>query len=124
MYGAAPASAFVTLPSGWDDQPVTTLPRPTAMEVTPDGRIVITTHPGFIRIYKNGALKPVPALDWRSNTCRLDEWGMLGLAIDPGFATNHYIYVHYTAKKFGGCAQNAPTAPSIGCRASCSATTT
>ena len=39
------------------------------MDLTPDGRIVITTHPGFIRIYKNGALKPVPALDWRSNTC-------------------------------------------------------
>jgi PKD repeat protein/glucose/arabinose dehydrogenase len=111
VFGAGEAPAFVTLPSGWDDQPVTTVPRPTAMDWTPDGRIVIVTHPGFIRIVKNGALKPTPALDWRNNTCRSDEWGMNGVAVDPDFATNRYVYVYYTAKKFGSCAMNAPDSP-------------
>ena len=116
---AAPAQA-ITIPAGFDDQAVTVLPRPTAMDWTPDGRMVITTHAGFVRIFKNGALNPTPALDWRNNTCKDEEWGMLGIAVDPNFVVNNYVYIYYTAKKFGVCTKNdarQPCQPGIEVRA-------
>ncbi len=111
LFSAAPASAAVTLPAGFDDQGVTIVSRPTAMDWTPDGRMVIVSHPGIIRIFENGVLQTPAALDWRPNTCRSEEWGMNGVAVDPNFATNNYIYVYYTAKKFGGCEKNVPNSP-------------
>ncbi len=107
----APSAGAITLPTGFDDQPVTIVPRPTAMDWTPDGRMVIVSHPGLVRIFKNGALNSGFALDWRQQTCRDEEWGMLGVAVDPNFATNNYIYIYYTAPKFGGCWKNVPNSP-------------
>jgi glucose/arabinose dehydrogenase/PKD repeat protein len=107
---AGPAQA-ITIPVGFDDQAVTILPRPTAMDWTPDGRMVITTHAGMVRIFKNGTLNSTAALDWRSNTCKDEEWGMLGVAVDPDFVVNNYVYIYYTAKKFGVCTKNAPDSP-------------
>ena len=53
-------------------------------------------------IYKGGALLP-DALDITSRLCWDRERGMTGIAVDPAFATNHYIYIYYTYKKFGTC---------------------
>ena len=36
---------------------------------------------------------------------------MLGVAVDPAFADNRFIYVYYTFRKFGTCANNSPTSP-------------
>ena len=36
---------------------------------------------------------------------------MLGIAVDPLFAENRFIYVYYTFKKFGVCDQSGPTTP-------------
>ena len=33
------------------------------------------------------------------------------MAVDNAFATNHFIYLFYTFKKFGGCEFNTPNAP-------------
>jgi glucose/arabinose dehydrogenase len=42
-------------------------------------------------------------LDLRSIVCTERERGLEGVAVDPDFSTNQYIYLYYTFKKHGGC---------------------
>jgi glucose/arabinose dehydrogenase len=64
------------------------------MAFAPDGRIFITQQGGALRIIQNGSLLATPAI-----TLTVDpsgERGLLGLAFDPDFATNNFIYLYYT----------------------------
>jgi glucose/arabinose dehydrogenase len=74
-----------------------------AMAFAPDGRLFYTVKGGFsgdttaqVRIVApNGTLRPTPFLDTPVNTERTR--GLLGIALDPAFATNHYVYLYKTA---------------------------
>lgn len=68
--------------------------RGTAMALAPDGRIFVAQQNGQLRVIKNGALLPTPFLSLTVNTT--SERGLLGVAFDPNFAANRYIYVYYT----------------------------
>ncbi len=70
------------------------LSTPTDFVVLPDGRILITEKAGAIRVYQNGALSPDPLLVLPTRT--EGERGLLGIAADPHFADNGYVYVAYT----------------------------
>ncbi len=59
-----------------------------------DGRWFICQQTGQLRIVENGALVATPALSLTVDTD--GERGLLGVALDPAFDTNHYIYVYYT----------------------------
>lgn len=64
------------------------------MEIAPDGRIFVCQQGGSLRVIKNGALLSTPFL-----TLSVDangERGLLGIAFDPNFATNNFLYVYYT----------------------------
>ena len=100
---AWPVSASASVPPNFDDQLVANLLSPTALAFTPDGRMLITHKDGILRIRKNGTMLSTPALDLTATTCGDNERGMLGVAVDNAFATNHFIYLFYTFKKFGGC---------------------
>ncbi|MEO8149339.1 MAG: PQQ-dependent sugar dehydrogenase [Bacteroidia bacterium] len=68
--------------------------KPFAFAFAPDGRIFVTEQTGKIRIIKNGAL-----LTQAFTTVPVyysGEFGLLGIALDPSFNTNHYVYVYYT----------------------------
>ena len=107
-----PEAEAVIVPPGFTDQLVTVVPRPLALAWTPDGRMLIATHAGFVRVYQNGALVGNPALDLRSKMCRSNEWGMNGMAVDPDFANNHFVYIYYTFNKFGNaCPTDDPASP-------------
>ena len=75
-------------------------PSPTALAFTPDGRMLITTQPGQLRVYEDGALVSTPALDLASSDdiCTTSERGLLGVAVDPNFAANGYIYLYYSPR--------------------------
>jgi glucose/arabinose dehydrogenase len=95
LASASPAAA-ATLPSGFVETEVAhPLPRPTAMAVAPNNRVFITLQGGQLREVKNGALlaNPVITLLVDSN----GERGLDGVALDPSFATNGFIYLYYTA---------------------------
>ena len=92
-----------TLPAGFTDTLLTSVDSPTALAFTPDGRMLITTQPGQLRIYQSGALTQTPALDLSATICSDFERGLLGVAVDPDFASNHFIYIYYTYKKFPAC---------------------
>jgi glucose/arabinose dehydrogenase len=75
------------------------LSSPTAMAFLPDGRIFVCEQTGAVRVIKDGVLLTEPFL--KVTVQSSGERGLLGIAIDPDFETNGYVYVYYTV----------PTAP-------------
>ncbi|HKQ72659.1 MAG TPA: PQQ-dependent sugar dehydrogenase [Blastocatellia bacterium] len=85
-----------TLPSGFaETQIASAIPAPTAMAIAPDGRIFICEQGGRLRVVKNGSLLSTPFLTVTVSST--GERGLLGVAFDPDFATNRFVYVYYTA---------------------------
>src|SRR5262249_18299125 len=83
------------LPSGFTETVVASgLTEPTAMAQAPDGRIFVSQQTGALRVIQNGQLLATPFLTL--NTDSTNERGLLGVAVDPNFDTNHYVYVYYT----------------------------
>ena len=84
-----------TLPSGFTETPVATgLSGATAMEIAPDGRIFVCQQTGQLRVIKNGSLLATPFLSLTVDSN--GERGLLGVAFDPNFAANNFVYVYYT----------------------------
>src|SRR5205814_9745752 len=67
----------------------------TTMQFAPDGRLFISEQGGRLRVVKNGSLLATPFLTLTVNSS--GERGLLGIAFDPAFASNHFLYVYYTA---------------------------
>ena len=88
------ASYAATLPAGFVETPITGLSDPTAMEIAPDGRIFVCEQGGNLRVIKNGVLLPAPFMTL--NVDPSGERGLLGIAFDPNFASNNFLYVYYT----------------------------
>lgn len=94
-YGLSESAAAATLPQGFSETMVSGgLSSPTAMDFAPDGRLFVCLQGGQLRVIKNGTLLATPFL-----TVTVDssgERGLLGVAFDPNFVTNSFIYVYYT----------------------------
>lgn len=93
---AGPAHA--ALPAGFSDTLVTTLPGPTGLAFTPDGRLLISQQTGIVRIHRGGLLPPALTIP-QDRICDDFENGLLGIAVDPAFSSNGLIYLYYTARK-------------------------
>ncbi|HLI50499.1 MAG TPA: PQQ-dependent sugar dehydrogenase [Thermomicrobiaceae bacterium] len=74
---------------------------PWDMSFLPDGRIFLTERPGHVRLIENGKLDPTPVATIE-DVLPLAEGGLLGIAGDPGFETNHWIYLYYTHQTANG----------------------
>jgi len=63
----------------------------------PDGTIFFTERNGNVRIIQDGIVseKPILSLDVGGF-----EGGLLGIALDPNYSENHYIYLFYTYNNF------------------------
>ena len=91
---AAPA-ASPDLPSGFAKTLLAKqLNKPTALDFGPNGDIYIAEQPGAIVLYGNGKVSPTTVVTLKTDSS--GEKGLLGLVLDPHFATNGYIYVSYT----------------------------
>ena len=66
----------------------------TAMQFAPDGRLFVCQQTGELRVVKNGILLGPPFVDL--NVDFAGERGLLGVAFDPDFAHNQFVYVYYT----------------------------
>ena len=87
---------LASLPSGFAETLVASgLAGPTAMTFAPDGRLFVCQQGGALRVIKNGALLSTPFVTLTVNSS--GERGLLGVAFDPAFATNNFVYVYYTA---------------------------
>src|SRR5207245_1469077 len=72
------------------------LTQPTNFAFLPDGRILIAEKAGVVKLYKNGQLQPTPFLDIHDRVNGYFDHGLIGIAVDPNFTTNNYIYLLYT----------------------------
>jgi glucose/arabinose dehydrogenase len=89
--------SFVPVAGGFDS--------PTAMVFAPDGRIFVAQQGGEVRIIKDGTLLSTPFISLSVEN--YGERGLGGIAIDPDFAVNHYIYLYYTVPStFGNPSHN------------------
>lgn len=69
---------------------------PVALAFTPDGRLFYTEHcTGDIRIVTpDGDLLPQPFAHVDiASVC--GDWGLIGIAVDPEYETNGYVYVYF-----------------------------
>jgi glucose/arabinose dehydrogenase len=96
----------VTVPSSFKDSLVTNVASPTALAFLPDGRLLITSQKGPVRVFKNGALLDAPAINLTSSICTNSERGVLGVAVDPDFNNNKFVYLYYTFNRNNSCANN------------------
>ncbi len=81
------------------------LKAPWALDFTPDGRIFITEKEGNIRVFANGELQDAPYLVIKE-VAPEGEGGLLGLTVDPNFASNGLFYVYYSYKEASGALSN------------------
>ncbi|MEO8287474.1 MAG: PQQ-dependent sugar dehydrogenase [Chloroflexota bacterium] len=103
--GATPsASAMLVVPTTTESLPpgaviTTVLPNmnnPIAMVFDQSGRLFYTEKvTGNVRLFANGVLQAVPVINFSVSSS--SERGLLGITLDPDFASSHYIYVYYTA---------------------------
>jgi glucose/arabinose dehydrogenase len=102
---------------------------PTVMAFSPDGRVFVGEKSGLIKVFDNLS-DPTPTVfaDLRTNVYNNSDRGLVGLALDPSFPTQPYVYVRYaydaaiggTAPRWGVAGQTSdgcPT-PDTGCLSS------
>jgi glucose/arabinose dehydrogenase len=82
-----------------DTQVVAGLGAPTAIAFLPDGRMLVTQKSGALRVVDGGVATTLVTIP----VCSGSEMGLLGIALDPDFATNGFIYLYRTKPGAGGC---------------------
>ncbi|TAG00331.1 MAG: hypothetical protein EAZ43_13895 [Betaproteobacteria bacterium] len=99
-----------TLPPGFSSSLVALVSQPTAIAFLPDGRMLITSQTGGVFLWNPLTATVTPSIalaintgnpisgDTRPLVCSTSEGGMLGVAVDPDFSNNNYIYLFYTAR--------------------------
>src|SRR5262245_63536014 len=94
--GPDPASAS-TLPAGFTDAVVLSgLNNPTVLQFAPDGRIFVGQKNGVIKVFQSLTdTSPVTVADLSTEVDDYWDRGLLGLALDPNFPANPYLYVLY-----------------------------
>ncbi|MGI5915695.1 MAG: PQQ-dependent sugar dehydrogenase [Anaerolineae bacterium] len=78
---------------------VTGLQTPWALAFAPDGRLFITERDGALRVVVDGVLQPDPVAELP--VAAVGEGGLMGLALDPDFEDNGYLYMMYTYQQGG-----------------------
>ena len=95
LFGLSFSASAATLPSGFVETTVASgIASPTAMAIAPDGRIFVCSQTGAMRVIKNGILLATPFV--KLSVDSVGERGLLGVAFDPHFTLNHYVYLYYT----------------------------
>lgn len=74
---------------------VTNLEVPWAIAFAPDGRLFINERAGRIRVFDDGVLDPQPWATVDINRFT-QEGGLMGLALDPQFEQQPWVYICYT----------------------------
>ena len=70
---------------------------PWAIDFLPDNRLIFTERTGTVKIVAGDSITEAGKLD----VATVSEAGLLGLAVDPQFAQNQFIYLYYTYRSDG-----------------------
>ncbi|WP_026889816.1 PQQ-dependent sugar dehydrogenase [Clostridium beijerinckii] len=69
---------------------------PWAIDISDEGKIYFTERSGAIRIIEDGKLDPKPIMNFNEPFVSQGEGGLMGIALDPNYSKNHYMYVMHT----------------------------
>jgi len=95
------------------EEVVSGLANPTAIAFAPDGRMFIAEQRGTVRVFENGVLHPDFFIDLRAEVAGAGFRGLLGIALDPQFATNRRVYLAYTADPTPGEPDEPDNVPTL-----------
>ena len=91
---ATTAAAGDPEPGYTDTSAASGLSSPTALAFMPDGRMLVTEKGGGLVLVDGGVNTPLVTIP----VCDDSEMGLLGIALDPDFTTNGFIYLYRTAQ--------------------------
>jgi glucose/arabinose dehydrogenase len=92
-------------PSGFSDVVIANVAMPTALAWTPDRRMLVAGKGGRLWVFRESGRRTL-ALDLSSSLCRNVERGLVGLAVDPRFSVNHFIYLYWTRNAHDFCGRS------------------
>lgn len=69
---------------------------PWAIAISYEGNLYFTERSGTISIIKDGKLHPQPLITFRAPFVSQGEGGLMGIALDPNYSQNHYMYVMHS----------------------------
>lgn len=69
---------------------------PWAIDISSEGKLYFTERSGAIRIIENGKLRVQPLITFRASFISDGEGGLMGIALDPNYSQNHYMYVMHS----------------------------
>ena len=117
---AADAPSVINAPGFSLTEVFSGLNAPVATRFAPDGRIFVAEKRGVVKVFSNLS-DPTPDLLTDLSSAVYDWWdrGLLGLAVDPNFPANPYVYVLYTTDIAGynDLCPSPPGANTDGCMA-------
>ena len=76
---------------------VQNLDTPWAIDFMPDGTMIFTERPGRVNLFDGKESKVIANID----VTEISESGLLGIAVDPEFENNSFVYLYYTYEKEG-----------------------
>ena len=96
VQAVVPPRPLATLADGTmvDQLVSSSLSAPVAVAALSDGRAVVLEQGGRVRLALNGVVQATPALTL--SVCANGERGLLGVAPDPAFGANGYVYLYFT----------------------------
>jgi glucose/arabinose dehydrogenase len=97
LAGLAGTASAATYPASFEERTIVSgLTMPTAVDWTPDGRVVIVEKGGKMKVAASAATTASTVLDLSAQVNEFGDRGMLGVAVDSSFASNHYVYLLFT----------------------------
>ncbi|MEM8601654.1 MAG: PQQ-dependent sugar dehydrogenase, partial [Bacteroidota bacterium] len=102
---AARTGASIDLPPGFYRENAASgafFDTPVDLAFAPDGRLFVAEKAGRVFVVENGVKLDTPFLDLSAEVLDHHDRGLLGLALDPAFAQNGYVYLVYVVDPAGG----------------------
>ncbi|WP_345458255.1 ThuA domain-containing protein [Nocardioides marinquilinus] len=92
--GVLPADCAATLDASFEKVTLDdNTANPMELTITPDGRVVYIDRGGDVRLIQpNGNTSTAGSVDAYTG----QEFGLLGIALDPDFETNNWLYLYYS----------------------------
>lgn len=99
LVGEVHLAQAATFPPGFSEKRIAhDLRSPSGLAVAPDGRVFLLQQEGIVRVVKGDTLLPQPFFTVPNMSFQWER-GLMGIALDPGFDTNGYVYFYHTAEQ-------------------------
>lgn len=69
---------------------------PWAIDISNEGNLYFTERSGSVRVIKDGKLNSQPLITFSAPFTSQGEGGLMGIALDPNYSQNNYIYVMHS----------------------------